>query len=159
MHVADKVEQREHNVSKNDIEERSNDRTRCRFGHEADIAFDVQRLVACVDGDDNAKDKRFYNCKDKVGNGKRLDDFGRKVIPGDLQVGRVTCDKYDSLRDEEASSDCACTKDDVRDNCCDCTADNARHDQVTDGVDAHGGECVHFGINDHATDVGRERRT
>ena len=119
----------------------------------ANIALDVERLVACVRCNDDAEDERFYNGKDKVWNGKRLCNFGREVAPRNLQVGGITGNEDDSFRDEEPSSDGACAKEDVHDDGRNGASDNARHDKVTDGVDAHGCKSVHFGIDDHAADV------
>ena len=123
----------------------------------ANISLDVQCLVACIDCNDDAKDKGLHNRKDKVRFGERLDNFCREVAPGNLHVGGVSGNENDSLRKEESRSDSACTKDDIHDDHCDSTTNYARHDKVTDGVDAHGRKSVYFGIDNHAADVSGQR--
>ena len=123
----------------------------------ADITLDVQRLVACVDRNDDAEYERLYDCKNEVRDGKRLDNFGREDAPCDLQVGQVSSNEDDSFRDEEPCTDSACAKDDVHDDHGDGSADNAWHDKVTDWVNAHGRKSVNFGIDNHAANVGGQR--
>ena len=138
MHVSVDKEQQEHNVSKNNVEERRDDGTGRGLGHETDIALDIQSLVASIGGNDDTEYERLHNGKDEVLVGQRLDNFCGKIIPCELQVGRVTGNENDSLGEDKSCSDGACTKDDVHDDGCDCTTNNARHNKVTDGVNAHG---------------------
>ena len=158
MHVTDKVECREYDVSKNDIEEGRDNGAGSRFGDLADIPLDVQCLVASVCRNDDAKDKRFHDSKDKVREGERFQNFSRKVAPSDLHVGSISRNENDYLGHEESAPDSARTEDDVHDDGRNRSTDDTRHDKVTDGVDAHSGECIDFGIDDHAADVRGKRR-
>ena len=125
----------------------------------ADVTGDVHGLVAGVRRDDASKYNRLDNDKDEVRHGKRLQDFRREVIPGQLQVQCVSGNDDERLDDEVTGTDGASAEDHRHDERRDGSANKARHHQVTDGVHAHRGKRVDFGIDDHAAHVCRERRT
>ena len=81
-----------------------------------------------------------------------------QVRPGQLDIKHVAAQQNRTLGHQEACTNGAYTKEDVHDEQGDAAANQPRHHQETDRVDTHGRQGVHLGIDDHATDVGRQRR-